>query len=50
MHGSRSAADAGPALDALTSGVQMAIADKPFDMERIDVEAKLGSWEIWGTD
>ncbi|AIJ55942.1 hypothetical protein C086_02205 [Brucella abortus F6/05-3] len=47
MHGRRSAADAGPALDALTSGVQMAIADKPFDMERIDVEAKLGSWEIW---
>ncbi len=47
MHGGRSATDTGPALDALTSGVQMAIADKPFDMERIDVEAKLGSWEIW---
>ncbi|MBV2143176.1 multicopper oxidase CueO [Falsochrobactrum sp. TDYN1] len=47
MHGGRSAADAGPALNALTSGVQMAIAAKPFDMDRIDVEAKLGSWEIW---
>lgn len=47
MHGARSSADAGPALEALTSGVEMAIAGKPFDMERIDVEAKLGSWEIW---
>lgn len=47
MHGARSSADAGPALEALTSGVEMAIAGKPFDMDRIDVEAKLGSWEIW---
>ncbi len=47
MHGARSSADAGPALDALSSGVTMAIAGKPFDMGRIDVEAKLGSWEIW---
>lgn len=47
MHGARTSADAGPALEALTSGVEMAIAGKPFDMDRIDVEAKLGSWEIW---
>lgn len=47
MHGARSSADAGLALEALTSGVEMAIAGKPFDMDRIDVEAKLGSWEIW---
>jgi blue copper oxidase len=47
MHGARTSADAGPALEALTSGVEMAIAGKPFDMNRIDVEAKLGSWEIW---
>ncbi|MBB5700861.1 blue copper oxidase [Ochrobactrum daejeonense] len=47
MHGSRSSSNAGPALEALTSGVEMAIAGKPFDMGRIDVEAKLGSWEIW---
>ncbi|WP_313028094.1 multicopper oxidase CueO [Brucella sp.] len=47
MHGGRSNADAGPALQALTSGVQMAIAEKPFDMNRIDAEVKLGSWEIW---
>ncbi len=47
MHGARSSADTGPALEALTSGVEMAIAGKPFDMDRIDVEAKLGSWEIW---
>ncbi|MEN5297815.1 multicopper oxidase CueO [Brucella sp. TWI559] len=47
MHSGRSNADAGPALQALTSGVQMAIAKKPFDMNRIDAEVKLGSWEIW---
>ena len=47
MHGARSSAHAGPALDALSSGVTMAIAGKPFDMGRIDVEAKLKSWEIW---
>lgn len=47
MHGSRTSAEAGPALDALTSGVRMAIAGEPFDMKRIDVEAKMGSWEIW---
>ncbi|MFK3663807.1 multicopper oxidase CueO [Ochrobactrum teleogrylli] len=47
MHGSRSSAEAGPALDAMTSGVRMAIAGEPFDMKRIDVEARLGSWEIW---
>lgn len=47
MHGSRSSADTGPALDAMTSGVRMAIAGEPFDMKRIDLEARLGSWEIW---
>lgn len=47
MHSGRSNTDAGPALQALTSGVQMAIAVKPFDMSRIDAEVKLGSWEIW---
>jgi blue copper oxidase len=25
----------------------MAIAGEPFDMKRVDVEAKMGSWEIW---
>ncbi|MBQ0707614.1 MULTISPECIES: multicopper oxidase CueO [unclassified Ochrobactrum] len=47
MHGARSSSDAGPALQALSSGVKMAIAGKPFDMDRIDVEVRLGSWEIW---
>lgn len=47
QHGGRSANSAGPALDALTSGIAMAIAGQPFDMQRIDVEARLGSQEIW---
>ena len=47
MHGGRSSADTGPVLEALTSGVKMAIAGRPFNMDRIDVEAKLDSWEIW---
>ncbi len=47
MHHGRGMAAAGPALDTATSGVRMAIAGEPFDMKRIDVEARLGSWEIW---
>ncbi|MGH6760283.1 MAG: multicopper oxidase CueO [Phyllobacterium sp.] len=46
-HSGRSAAEVGVAVTATTSGVLMAIADEPFDMKRIDVEAKLGSYEIW---
>ena len=46
-HGTRTSADIGPAVEALTSGVRMAIAGEPFDMKRVDVEAKLDSWEIW---
>ncbi|MBN9046761.1 MAG: multicopper oxidase CueO [Rhizobiales bacterium] len=47
MHRGRSTAEAGPAVDAATSGIRMAIAGKPFDMKRIDVEAGRDSWEIW---
>lgn len=47
MHQGRGSSDIGPALEALSSGVKMAIAGAPFDMDRIDVEAKLGSWEVW---
>jgi len=47
MHQGRSAAETGPSVTALASGVRMAMAGEPFDMNRIDVEAKLGSSEIW---
>jgi len=46
-HSARSADQMGPSLTAATSGITMSIADKPFDMSRVDVEAKLGSMEIW---
>lgn len=47
MHQGRSAGDAGAPVAALASGVRMAMAGEPFDMNRIDVEVKLGSFEIW---
>ncbi|MBX8782322.1 multicopper oxidase CueO [Ochrobactrum sp. GRS2] len=46
-HSARTADQMGPSLTAATSGITMSIADKPFDMGRVDVEAKLGSMEIW---
>lgn len=46
-HSARTADQMGPSLTAATSGITMSIADKPFDMSRVDVEAKLGSMEIW---
>ena len=46
-HSARSADQMGPTLTAATSGITMSMADKPFDMNRVDVEAKLGSMEIW---
>lgn len=36
-----------PVMSAATSGITMAIADQTFDMNRVDVEAKLGSMEVW---
>lgn len=46
-HSARTADQMGPSLTAATSGITMSIAGKPFDMSRVDVEAKLGSMEIW---
>jgi blue copper oxidase len=46
-HSARTAEQMGPSLTAATSGITMSIADKPFDMSRVDVEAKLGSMEVW---
>jgi len=47
MHGGRSTEQAGPPMTAASSGMAMAIAGEPFDMRRIDVKAKLGSYEMW---
>lgn len=46
-HGAREAGETGPVFTAATSGITMAIAGKAFDMDRVDVEAKQGSTEIW---
>lgn len=46
-HAGRTATEAGPVVDIMASGVSMTMTDKPFDMSRIDVEAKFGSWEKW---
>lgn len=46
-HAGRSAEQAGPAGTAQSLGIAMAIAGAPYDMSRIDVEAKLGSHEVW---
>lgn len=46
-HAGRPSGQTGPAVSAMTSGIAMAIAGAPFDMGRIDVEAKLGTEEIW---
>ncbi len=46
-HAGRAQGETGPAVHAMTSGMAMAIAGAPFDMGRIDVEARLGSDEIW---
>ena len=47
-HMGRSAEQAGPAGTAHSLGIAMAIAGAPYAMDRIDVEARLGSHEVWG--
>ncbi len=46
-HMGRTADQTGPAGTAASLGIAMAIAGSPYDMSRIDVEAKLGSHEVW---
>lgn len=46
-HGGRSVSEIGTFMTAADSNMAMAIAGQTFDMKRIDVEAKLGSYEIW---
>lgn len=46
-HAGRTAEQVGPAGTAHSLGIAMAIAGAPYDMHRIDVEATLGSHEIW---
>lgn len=46
-HAGRSAEQTGPAGTAASLGIAMAIAGSPYDMGRIDVEAKLDSHEVW---
>lgn len=47
QHGGRSTSQLGPLMTAADSGMAMAIAGETFDMSRIDVKAKRGSYEIW---
>jgi len=47
MHGSKSESQTGKHVTAITSGFAMAITDKTFDMNRIDVETQEGSYELW---
>ena len=47
MHVARSASHVGSARQAANSGLVMAIAGKPFAMDRIDAEVRLGSFERW---
>ncbi|GIL01204.1 MAG: multicopper oxidase [Alphaproteobacteria bacterium] len=46
-HAGRPMAAPAPAATAASLGITMAMAGEPFDMGRVDVEAKLGSTEIW---
>ncbi|AQS41592.1 MAG: Multicopper oxidase type 3 (precursor) [Candidatus Tokpelaia hoelldobleri] len=47
VHSGRSTEQAGPPMTAASSGMAMAIAGETFDMNRIDVKARLGSYEMW---
>lgn len=47
QHGGRTASEAGKQLTAATSGFEMAVVGKTFDMGRIDVEARKDSYELW---
>jgi blue copper oxidase len=49
-HGGRAMEMAGPVGTAASFGIVMAMAGTPFDMGRVDVEAKLGSSEIWSLE
>jgi len=46
-HGDRAMEIAGPVGTAASHGIVMAMAGGPFDMHRVDAEAKLGSHEVW---
>ena len=49
-HEARGAAEAGRAVLPAQSGLVMAIAGKPFAMDRVDARVRLGSSEIWTLD